>query len=314
MKKWNSFIGLFDSIIHQNTSLAPVQKLQYLMNYLEGEARDTIAHIPLSNENYESAFGIIKRKYTNERKICDDYVTNLLDLPKMTNRSAQGILNIMNILNISIHGLRSYNFHADTWHPIIVNCVTRKLDEESRQKFEEQRHSPRKMPTIPELMEFLDNRYQVLLSDVHYQRENTIKKKALTTIVTDKPNAQPDQPKRCSCCQSNNLHPLRLCETFNKFPVPKRVQFVKSNKRCFNCLSLRHQLDQCTSRFTCAQCKGRHNSLLCDAVSTKPSPKTSTKTESPKVEFPRTAATPKAEVSHVHFASKRDDVAGDCIS
>lgn len=49
-----TFIGRLESLIDANPYLAPVQKLQYLLNYVQGEAKESIAHTLLCNENYVS--------------------------------------------------------------------------------------------------------------------------------------------------------------------------------------------------------------------------------------------------------------------
>ena len=99
------FSGLFNSLIHDNPCLAPIQKMQYLLNYLHGEARDSIGHIPLSNGNYSLSIETLKRRYDNRKRFCDEYAANLLDLPMMEHRSADGLLRIITALNMTLHGL-----------------------------------------------------------------------------------------------------------------------------------------------------------------------------------------------------------------
>ena len=65
--------------------------MQYLLNYLHGEARDSIGHIPLSNDNYSLSIETLKRRYDNRKRLCDEYAANLLDLPMMEHRSADGL-------------------------------------------------------------------------------------------------------------------------------------------------------------------------------------------------------------------------------
>ena len=159
-------------MIDANPYLAPIQKMQYLFSYVQGDARETIDHIVPTNDNYFIALDILRRRYNNEKKICDEYVGKILDLPRMESRFAAGILNIYNVLTMSLHGLRRCNFQTNSWAPMVVSCVTRKLDEESRQKFEEALMDSRKVPSITQLLDFLDRRYQVLLTDAHSRSTN----------------------------------------------------------------------------------------------------------------------------------------------
>lgn len=49
------------------------------------------------------------------------------------------------------------------------------------------------------------------------------------------------------------------------FPVPldRKTVLVTAEKRCFNCLSVRHSIERCDNRRPCRFCKGDHHSALC---------------------------------------------------
>ena len=147
-KQWPTFIGLFDSLIESNAQLAPIQKLQYLHNYLRGEARDFICHISVTNENYSRALQLLRDRYDNPRRLCDELVSNLLDTPKMEFRSLDGLLRIQTMLSMTLHGLQQQRYDISSWDPIITVCITRKFDAETRQKFEESLDNPRLVPTV----------------------------------------------------------------------------------------------------------------------------------------------------------------------
>ena len=254
-------------MIDANPYLAPIQKMQYLLSYVQGDARETIDHIVPTNDNYFIALDILRRRYNNERKICDEYVGKILDLPRMESRFAAGILNIYNVLTMSLHGLRRCNFQTNSWAPMVVSCVTRKLDEESRQKFEEALMDSRKIPSIPQLLDFLDRRYQVLLTDAHSRSTNKKKSFAIVTSATVTATAvkQParttkDKLKRkCVQCHSEE-HSIRECTSFLNKKIPERIQFTKAQHLCINCLGTHD--GRCNSRFTCKQCQGKHHTLL----------------------------------------------------
>ena len=261
-QQWTTFIGLFETMIDANPYLAPIQKMQYLLNYTKGEARESIEHIMPTNENYTIALDILRRRYNNERKICDAYVAKILDLPRMENRSAAGILNIYNVLTMALHGLQRANFQTESWAPMVVACVTRKLDEDSRQKFEEALTDSRRVPSITQLLEFLDRRYQVLLTDANCRAATKKKSFAVVTAAATgttvrTPNGKPY--RKCVLCQSEE-HFVRQCSSFLKKKVPERMQFAKTQRLCTNCLGT-HE-GKCSSRFSCQHCQSLHHTLL----------------------------------------------------
>ena len=49
--KWTAFWDSFEAAIHLNMSLSDVEKLNYLMSKLTGEAKNAVSGILLSNEN-----------------------------------------------------------------------------------------------------------------------------------------------------------------------------------------------------------------------------------------------------------------------
>lgn len=197
---------------------------------------------------------IVKRRYNDARKICDDYIAQILDLPKMETRSAAGILNITSVLTLTLHGLKRYQYDTSSWAKIIVTCVTRKLDAESRQKFEESLEDNRKVPTILILMDFLDRRYKVILND-GYQPPAASRKKAFAAVTEDNSHAPEKHSRACPMCNGND-HNLRQCGIFIKLSPSQRIQFAKSKKLCLNCLG-NHE-NRCSSRFTCLACRGKH--------------------------------------------------------
>ena len=123
----------------------------------------------------------------------------------MENRSAAGILNIYNVLTMALHGLQRANFQTESWAPMVVACVTRKLDEDSRQKFEEALTDSRRVPSITQLLEFLDRRYQVLLTDANCRAATKKKSFAVVTAAATGTTVRTLNGKpyrKCVLCQS----------------------------------------------------------------------------------------------------------------
>lgn len=214
-KEWTAFSGLFDSLIDANPYLAPVQKLQYLINYLQGEAREAIDHILLCNESYPIAMNILRNRFNNKRKICDEYVANLLNLPKMEVSTAAGILNISNVLTLSLHGLQRYEYDTSSWAPFVVYCVTSTLDEESRQKFEESLENSREVPTIKILTAFLDRRYQVLLSEPRSKSQAPARKNSYTAFTQEEANKRGKDNRSCVLCHAEGHYILLGVSPYN---------------------------------------------------------------------------------------------------
>ena len=65
---------------------------------------------------------------------------------------------------------------------------------------------------------------------------------------------------KCTLC--NNDHPLYLCACFKEKTPEQRMDLVRQNKLCFNCLSSKHLSSTFPSRKSCRDCGAKHHSLL----------------------------------------------------
>ncbi|CAG0896848.1 unnamed protein product, partial [Cyprideis torosa] len=70
-----------------------------------------------------------------------------------------------------------------------------------------------------------------------------------------------DQDRKCPKCHQD--HRLFACPSFAKLETQLKWDFIKSQKRCFNCFSTQHSISACPSKYTCRHCYKRHHSLLC---------------------------------------------------
>ena len=67
--RWREFWDSFESIIHNEESLTPAIKFNYLIKYLEGDAEQTLDGIARTNQNYEMAVKLLTEKFGKENRI-----------------------------------------------------------------------------------------------------------------------------------------------------------------------------------------------------------------------------------------------------
>lgn len=85
----------FNSIIHANTSINNVQKLQYLWSSLTGDASKVITSLEISDLNYEVAWRLLQERYDNRRTIVQMHVRAIMELPSMVKENAVNRLHSM---------------------------------------------------------------------------------------------------------------------------------------------------------------------------------------------------------------------------
>lgn len=200
-KEWNQFIELFKSVIHENRTLKNIQKLQYLLGYLRGEAKEAVAHLQLTSSNYEAALLILEERFSNPRQVATEYLDSILDIKKLDYRSTNDVISMYNTIRNCLAGLQNLGYATSHWDPIIIRIIMRKFDTETLRLFEENLGTNKDFTSVENLCSFLLKRYQLL---------STIKQKP--TIFENKNNfTHPQQKKKIVsriCYRKTQLHSL----------------------------------------------------------------------------------------------------------
>ena len=63
-----------DCAVHQNESLSNVQKMNYLINFVEGQAAETIKGLYLKNDNYLIALDLLKERFGDDQYIISAHI------------------------------------------------------------------------------------------------------------------------------------------------------------------------------------------------------------------------------------------------
>ncbi|EYC39641.1 hypothetical protein Y032_0647g1094 [Ancylostoma ceylanicum] len=68
-KIWDyaNFWTLFD--VHSQPSLSKLQKFNFLINALKGDARELVRRYPVTEDNYEPAVHLLQKKYGNDAQL-----------------------------------------------------------------------------------------------------------------------------------------------------------------------------------------------------------------------------------------------------
>ena len=251
--EWVQFHDLFHALIHQNSSLTPAQKLQYLKLCLEGDASTLIENLSISDANYPIAFELIKNRFDNKRRIRQAHFKALFDQRVLKSESAQALRTLHDVTLRNVMALTVIDENVQYWDSVLVYLISEKLDPESRTRWESESINE-KNPKFSDLLKFINNRAQVLeiSSGSCSDRERTKSKTSIFSHLMTSNNP-------CPLCKDS--HKLYKCAKFLQMNVKTREEFVRTNKLCFNCLQ-RHLVSECSSSNTCRICKGKHHSLI----------------------------------------------------
>lgn len=273
---WEEFRDTFLACFHNTKGVySDCQKLLYLKGLLSEEPSLLLKNIKSTNENFALAWEILNKRYSNKRKIIYAHFKLLTQLPSVQKESVAELRSLLDTANASITAIRSHNNEIGLLDEYLVFNLSSKLDRESLRHWEEHLKASQTLPTFEQFKQFLEIRLTILENTFTFESSNNgaNESKAVSNPVKNMAkNFHIDNKKipKCTLCTSN--HRPYECPQIKNVVVSERVQLVNARSLCTNCL-YGHQVNDCKSKYRCAVCGQKHNTLLhMDTSVTQPCP------------------------------------------
>ncbi len=261
--KWTTFHDSFTSAVHNDASLSDVQRFQYLRGQLDGEAARAIEGLALTNDNYNKAQDILAKRFGQKHKLINAYMRALWEIEQPADTVEQ-LRTFHDGLESHVRGLEALGTTEGAYGALLVPVIMDKL--------------PARVRTLitrdhGDCEWALDDLRTTLLREVQAAEAGTSGPNAASAdsdtmtctaaflVQGQKPQKQRSRRPNCSFCK-RGPHPSAECRLV-KDPA-KRLQIVKRDSLCFNCLSPDHRAAACTVKHRCHTCNRRHHSSLCD--------------------------------------------------
>ncbi|KOC63601.1 hypothetical protein WH47_02482, partial [Habropoda laboriosa] len=261
---WIRFRDTFLSLIHNNEQLEDVQKFHYLQSSLKGPAARIVQSIGISKSNYRTAWDAVKARYENSAALKRHHVHTLLDLPAMQKQSPITIREILDDASNHLHALKALGLGIETWDPLIVPILSRKLDPVSVREWE-RRNAPSttESPTLRQFTAFLEERAHYLENITSLSPVGAVKPELVTVPGSRRlPRVAAHVASACEACPvCQAAHAIAQCSKFKDASLEGRVKIVQDIRACYNCLQTGHRVQNCT-RNHCRLCGKKHHSLL----------------------------------------------------
>lgn len=255
MDKWLNFYDMFNSVIHDNKNLSPVQKLQYLKGSLSGAARDILESVEIRSTNYEVAINLLKERYEDKSRIINTHIRHLFELEPLQRESYSQLQSLLNDTLKHVQALKSLNQPTEHWDSLLVYLTRTKFDSITKRDWEKDRSGLQDVPTMKDLTKFLKNKCREL------EALNTTKQTGVTHNKSTRSSAHfAAQGSACKICTSGN-HAVYHCGRFLQMNIPDRINEVIKHKLCKCCFRGNHTTKDCKSS-NCRKCNRRHNTLL----------------------------------------------------
>ncbi|XP_024882947.1 uncharacterized protein LOC112461799, partial [Temnothorax curvispinosus] len=249
--QWPSFIALYNTAIRENRGGSDIEKYQYLLASLSGEALGVVKNLPMTSENY--AYESLLSQYQNKRKLATQYWRSFVHAKPLNSDSAESLRALLDAFNENTRALKMMDYPVESWDFMLFNHLMEKLTPSLKEKFEAS-HMTVESPRYEQLKTYLSGYCTVLASVADSSNKSNLSKKtaSMTSLVA----------QNTACLECKAQHSLAKCTEFLKLSVKERYNFVCGRGACLNCLRTGHQSKNCSSAWTCRTCHAKHHSLL----------------------------------------------------
>ena len=242
---WRSFWEQFCVAVHDRTYLSDSEKLVYLQQSLKGgSAKSAIEGLSRSGEYYAEAIECLQARYNRPRLIHQTHVRMILEAPQLVEGSGKELRKLHDTVQQHLRALKAMDCEAPG--PFVTSVLELKLDPTTM--FEWQKHSQESaaVPHYNELLEFINLRVQASASlpvcrrgttpsNASSNKKPSLLHKPITSFATNASDPSPN----CVVCKTEK-HPLYTCQQFKLLPHDPKIDMLKTNGFCMNCLKPGH--------------------------------------------------------------------------
>ncbi|EFP02481.1 hypothetical protein CRE_26836, partial [Caenorhabditis remanei] len=280
------FITNFRKMVHENPRISTHLKQGILLSLLEGQAAEDLRSAQMSEEAYEALLLNMERQYNNN-SLQKDTMLDKLKVIKFDDRDYQQMERTLNTycntaqhlkcLGIEINDDHFRSAFVDKMPECIRSQVYRRYTK-GEKTFAHVSNAAyeaiREKKNDERLRKRLDQPHsdEIFVNTVQHQKnyQRTSYQQSSGNRGQNKPAwgrrnrrnfVPPSRDTPCSYCASQE-HSACECT----IPVSKKIEAVNKKKLCNNCLSDKHMIRECNSRYRCFHCHMRHYSGHCDKV------------------------------------------------
>uniref|UniRef100_A0A7I4Y5S6 DUF1758 domain-containing protein n=1 Tax=Haemonchus contortus TaxID=6289 RepID=A0A7I4Y5S6_HAECO len=251
---FDNFWELFNANVHSR-DLPELFKFNYLLNALDGEARESVKKFHVTPENYSRAVNFLQARYGNPEELIQKLIDQL-DNYKLRSVTLKDQRTLFEQVQVTVMQLKQKGEHVDT--QVMVKKILGKFPAHI------QRGVLRKRRLLPVnttfTMEALFNAIEDVLSEEEMMNLfiNQSSHAPQTTSIKEAKKNFNSKENLCMFCRGE--HKPSFCTTY-KTPR-ERAKYLRDNRLCQLCASSQHKTSEC-KRKNCNRCEGPHHSSAC---------------------------------------------------
>ena len=231
---YKNFLSQFNNAVDASGTLGKPAKLSYLKNSLKDYALSLIAHLTITEDNYDRALKILEDEFLDEELIVHEYFGKILNKACKYDPKFESLKSLINDLRACIFELQSYDLdfleEDSPGLKLLSHIIFEKLPAVFKRALVNKVES--NYPTLNDLFEHHNELIKTLIS-TSYKKESSESK------TPSKPQSQNDKRSAPACNYSN--------QTVDK-STPSLSNFATSDTtvlQCKFCDSNEHKMFKC---------------------------------------------------------------------
>ena len=203
-------------------------------------------------------FACLQRRYDRPRLIHQAHVRAVIEAPHLKEGSGKELRHLHDVINQHMRAITT--MFGDSLEAFVTSLIESKLDQNTMFAWQDYSHESKKVPPYTALLEFLDRRARAT--------ENTVREGERKRSTTSSERRAPSKPsytanveETCIACKTAK-HPLYGCRAFKAFSHGKKLELVRENGLCLNCLKPGHFANKCSCAQRCKKCEKPHHTWL----------------------------------------------------
>ena len=206
--EWQAFHDSFTCAVHENKYLSNVEKMNYLINLLQGEAASTLKGLQLSNANYEISLQMLKDRFGDNQVLISSFMNKLLGLEPISDLGAVNELRkLYDEIETQVRSLNSLGLDEKNYGAMLVPVVMSKLPQQVKLIITRQfgKTSWDIKLILNALKIELEAREKVSLTDKFESTTSSLHEEELCTGMTLNTSISPRDKFVCVYCKKNLL-------------------------------------------------------------------------------------------------------------
>ncbi|XP_076298327.1 uncharacterized protein LOC143217672 [Lasioglossum baleicum] len=268
-KDWPSFRDLFTSLIINDVTLSPVERLHYLKACMKGSAASLLKNIKTTADNFKVAWEKLISRFENRRLLVQAQIRLLASLSPVKRESSIELQQLFDQTFDAIDALDNLDRPVTNAVDWVVELTVERLDTQSHREWEDLVRQSKELPTLEDLRTFIEGRIQTceaLEAKRKQPDEASLNKKSSSKAFKVHQISKANTSLRnCSICQG--AHFVLFCPQYKEKDAVERKETASSLKLCLNCLG-KHSINDCKSVKRCQKCDGKHHTTIHDVEST----------------------------------------------